>query len=62
MIDRIGAVHIENDTELLWLIGSGAVWDENQMGQWCDQLYKTRKHKDLIDRARAVYAKIETKV
>lgn len=40
MIDRISAFYVKNDTELLWLIGSGADCDENKIGQLCDWLYK----------------------
>ena len=29
MIDRIGAVYVENDSELWWLIRSSAIIDEN---------------------------------
>ena len=29
VIDRIGIVYIENDTELSWPIGQGVVYDEN---------------------------------
>lgn len=32
--------YVENDTELLWLIGSGVEYDENKIGQLCDWLYK----------------------
>lgn len=30
----------ENDTELSWLVKLGAVCEENQIGQWYDQLYR----------------------
>ena len=33
-------VCIENDTTLFWQMGSGAVYDENQIGQGSDQLYR----------------------
>ena len=33
LIDRIGAAHIENDIELLWLTRPGLVYDENQRGE-----------------------------
>lgn len=34
--DHTGAVHTENDIKLLWLIESGADYDENQIGQQRD--------------------------
>ena len=37
MIDRIGTVYVENDTKLLWPIGSSVVYGENRKEQWCDQ-------------------------
>ena len=33
MTDRIGAIYVENKTELSWLIRSGVVCDKNQTGQ-----------------------------
>ena len=36
----IGAVYIENDTQLFLLIESGADYEENHIGQLCDWLYK----------------------
>ena len=30
--NRIGAVYVENDIELSWLIRLGAIYDENHMG------------------------------
>ena len=36
MTDRTSAVYIENEIELSWLIGLGAVYDENQIGQQHD--------------------------
>ena len=32
MTDRIGAMYTENNTKLLWLIGSSSNCDENQIG------------------------------
>ena len=34
--DPTGAVYVENNTELSWLIGLGANYDKNQIGQLCD--------------------------
>ena len=34
--DCIGAVYIEKDTELSWLIGFGVDDYENKIGQLCD--------------------------
>ena len=31
--DHIGVVYIENNTELLWLIGLAVDYDENQIGK-----------------------------
>ena len=36
MTDRTSAVYIENEIELSWLIGPGAVYDKNQVGQQHD--------------------------
>ena len=33
MIDRTGVLYVENDTKLLWQIGSGVVCDEYHRGQ-----------------------------
>ena len=40
MIDRTSGVYVENNIELSWLIGLGAVCDKNQIGQQCDLLYR----------------------
>ena len=40
MTDCIGAVYAENEYELSWLIIVGAVYDENQTRQQCDESYK----------------------
>lgn len=40
MIDRIGMIYVEDETKLLWLMGLGVIYYENQMGQWCDQSYR----------------------
>ena len=39
VIDHIGAVYVKNETELSWLIESGAVCDKNQIGQQRDRSY-----------------------
>lgn len=36
MTNRTDVVKVENKTELLCLIGSGAVYDKNQIGHRCD--------------------------
>ena len=36
MIDRTGAVNVENETKLPWPIRLGTICDENQIGQWRD--------------------------
>ena len=36
MIDRIGTVYVENETELPYLIGPGVIYDKNQTTQWRD--------------------------
>ena len=33
MIDRIGTVYVENETELPYLIGPGVIYDKNQTTQ-----------------------------
>ena len=38
--DLIGLVYAKNDIEHSWLIKSGVVYDENQIGQQRDQLYR----------------------
>ena len=46
VIDRIGAIYAENETELSWPIRPDAVYEENQMGQWHDWLYKSGLHQN----------------
>lgn len=41
VFDPISAFYVENETELFWSIESGAVCDENQIGKWHDQSYKS---------------------
>ena len=36
VIDRIGAIYVENETKLLQLIELGVICDENQTEQWHD--------------------------
>ena len=38
MTNRNSAIYTENETELSWRIRSTAIYDENQIGQWRDQL------------------------
>ena len=38
--DYIGAVYVENDTQLLLLIESGADYEENHIAQLWDWLYR----------------------
>lgn len=38
--DCIGVVYAENDTELSWPIRSDVVYDENQIGELHDELFK----------------------
>lgn len=45
MTDPTGVVYVENETYLSWLIGLGAVCDENQIEQWCDRSYRFGLHK-----------------
>ena len=40
MINRIGAIYAENETNLSWSIGLGAIYDENDIRQQHDWLYK----------------------
>ena len=40
LIDHLGAVYTKIEIELSWLIGLGANYDENQIGQRCDWLHK----------------------
>lgn len=35
LTDCASAIYAEKDIELLWLIKSGVVYDENQTGQHC---------------------------
>ena len=44
VINRTGAVYVENKTKLLWLIGLGVIYDKNQIRQWCDWSYKCDIH------------------
>lgn len=37
MTNNTGAIYIKNETEMLWPIGSGEVYDGNQIGQRCDR-------------------------
>ena len=37
-------IDTENETKLLWLIGPCDIYDENQIGQWCDRLYRFNLH------------------
>ena len=37
--DRIGVIHIENETDLLWWIRLGAIYDKNQKGHGHDRMY-----------------------
>ena len=60
VIDCIGVLYVENDNELFWLIGSGVNYDENQIGQLHDWLYKYSLHWKLnstvvINRIGAIY-------
>ena len=41
MIDWTGALNIENESELSWSIGLGAVCYENQTGQQHDRSYES---------------------
>ena len=36
MTNHISVVYAKNETDLSWLIGSGANCDENHIGQLCD--------------------------
>ena len=38
LIDCIGLLYIKNETELLWSIRWGTVYDRDQIGQWRDWL------------------------
>ena len=40
MIDCTGDIYVENETEQTWLIGPGAAYEESDIGQWCDWLYR----------------------
>lgn len=37
MTNNTGAIYIKNETEMSWPIGSGKVYDGNQIGQRCDR-------------------------
>lgn len=39
VIDHKKVVYVENETELSWLIGSGVIFHENQIGQLYDWSY-----------------------
>lgn len=39
--DHIGVFYAKSETELLWLIRQGAIKDENKIGQWRYQLYRS---------------------
>lgn len=39
-------VYAENETQLLWLIESNGVFDENQTGKWRDELYRCGLHQN----------------
>ena len=74
MTNRIGAFYVENEIELLWSIGRGAVCVENQTWQWHDWLSyhdrsnrvwhvtKTKQDKDMTDRTSVVYIENETEL
>ena len=49
VINHLGAFYIENNIELSWLIGFGAIYDENQIRQWCDRLYRCDLHQKNIE-------------
>ena len=40
-----GTIHTENENEL-WLIELGAIYDQNQIEQQCDQLYRSSLHEN----------------
>ena len=37
--NRISVIYAGNDIELSWPIKQGAIYDENDIGQWCDRSY-----------------------
>ena len=41
LTDHIGTVYVENETDLQWSIGSGAICDKNQIRQLRDRSYKS---------------------
>lgn len=46
LIDHIGLVYVKNDIELSRLIWLTVIYDKNETGQWLDQLYRCRLHKN----------------
>ena len=48
LINHIGVVYVESDIELSWSTRRGAVYDENQRGQQCDQLDRVPNMKKII--------------
>ena len=42
MTDYTSAIYAKNKTELLCLIKPGVIYDENQIGQWWDQIGQWR--------------------
>ena len=48
VINHIGVVYVESDIELSWSTRRGAVYDENQRGQQCDQLDRVPNMKKII--------------
>lgn len=38
--DPTNVVYAEDEIELSWLIGKGAICKENQIGKWCDRKYR----------------------
>ena len=51
MSDYTNVVYANNETELLWLIRSGMVYDENQIGQWRDQTSRYNYTKNDIEQS-----------
>ena len=67
MTDCIGVVHAEIKIELLGLIWSSVVCDENQTKQWRDRSYKSGLHWNLnwnvvIDHIGLVYSKTKNRI
>ena len=46
MLNRIDVVYAENKVEFPWLISPGMVYDENQIGQGRDRLYRCGMHQN----------------